>query len=203
MPQNEFNGFNDFIKIFNDYIGSFNSETSNKSDDSNSQESDEECNNCRFGNSNANATKSQRESCSDIPGGFQDIPPQLLLVIGELLGNVMAGNLPFNIQNVVGNWLQLVGQAIEVFNAQQQYYQGGPGRMYKPIYRNAANPFCSSSSDESQTNVASNKNKKSSSKSSSNETQSNNDIYQLKQSIELLTKQIEELQKQIDDLRKI
>ena len=27
MPQNEFNGFNDFIKIFNDYIGSFNSET--------------------------------------------------------------------------------------------------------------------------------------------------------------------------------
>ena len=48
MPQNEFNGFNDFIKIFNDYIGSFNSETSNKSDDSNSQESDEECNNCRF-----------------------------------------------------------------------------------------------------------------------------------------------------------
>ena len=68
MPQNEFNGFNDFIKIFNDYIGSFNSETSNKSDDSNSQESDEECNNCRFGNSNANATKSQREACSDIPG---------------------------------------------------------------------------------------------------------------------------------------
>ena len=32
----------------------------------------------------------------------------------------MAGNLPFNVQNVVGNWLQLVGQAIEVFNAQQQ-----------------------------------------------------------------------------------
>lgn len=204
MPQNEFNGFNDFIKIFNDYIGSFNSETSNKSDNSNSKESDDECNNCRFGNSNANATKSQREACSDIPGGFQDIPPQLLLVIGELLGNVMAGNLPFNIQNVVGNWLQLVGQAIEVFNAQQQYYQGGPGRMYNPIYRNAANPFCSSSSssDESQTNVNSNRNKKSSSNSSSNKTQSNNEIYQLKQSIESLTKQIEVLQKQIDDLKK-
>ncbi len=200
MPQNEFNGFNDFIKIFNDYIGSFNSETSNKSDNSNSKESDDECNNCRFGNFNANATKSQREACSDIPGGFHDIPPQLLLVIGELLGNVMAGNLPFNIQNVVGNWLQLVGQAIEVFNAQQQYYQGGPGRMYNPIYRNAANPFCSSSSDESQTNVASNK--KSSSNSSKNKTRSNNDIYQLKQSIESLTKQIEELQKQIDDLKK-
>ena len=200
MSENEFNGFNDFIKIFNNYMGSFTSERNNRSDNSSSEESNSECNNCRFGNPNANATKSQREACSDIPGGFQDIPPQLLLVIGELLGNVMAGNLPFNIQNVVGNWLQLVGQAIEVFNAQQQYYQGGPGRMYNPIYRNAANPFCSSSSDESQSNVASNK--KSNGKSSSNETQSNNDIYQLKKSIELLTDQIEELQKQIDDLKK-
>jgi len=199
MSQNE---FNDFIKIFNDYMGSFTSKRTNKSDGSSSQESYNECNNCRFGNSNANATKGQREACSDIPGGFQDIPPQLLLVIGELLGNVMAGNLPFNIQNVVGNWLQLVGQAIEVFNAQQQYYQGGPGRMYNPIYRNVANPFCSTSSDESQTNVASNKNKKSSSNSSSNSTQSNDDIYQLKQSIELLTRQIDELQKQIDDLKR-
>mgnify|MGYP004731705845 CR=1 FL=1 len=199
MSQNE---FNDFIKIFNDYMGSFTSKRTNKSDGSSSQESYNECNNCRFGNSNANATKGQREACSDIPGGFQDIPPQLLLVIGELLGNVMAGNLPFNIQNVVGNWLQLVGQAIEVFNAQQQYYQGGPGRMYNPIYRNVANPFCSTSSDESQTNVASNRNKKSSSNSSSNSTQSNDDIYQLKQSIELLTKQIDELQKQIDDLKR-
>ena len=199
MEQNGFNSFDDLINFCRNLY----EQQGNNKDDSNenSQENSERCNNCRFGNSNANATKSQREACSDIPGGFQDIPPQLLLVIGELLGNVMAGNLPFNIQNVVGNWLQLVGQAIEVFNAQQQYYQGGPGRMYNPIYRNADNPFCSSSSDESQTNVASNK--KSSSNSSTNKTQYNNDIYQLKQSIESLTKQIEVLQKQIDDLKKI
>lgn len=201
MEQNGFNSFDDLINFCRNLYGQ---QVNNKDDGNvNSQENSEKCNNCRFGNSNANATKGQREAYSDIPGGFQDIPPQLLLVIGELLGNVMAGNLPFNIQNVVGNWLQLVGQAIEVFNAQQQYYQGGPGRMYNPIYRNAANPFCSSSSDESQTNVDSNKNKKSSSKSSSNETQSNNDIYQLKQSIKSLTKQIQELQKQIDELKKI
>ena len=124
MDQNGFNGFDEFIKSFNDYISSFTSEKGNENTDN----SEETCEECRFGSSNADSTKSQREACSDIPGGFQDIPPQLLLVIGELLGNIIAGNLPFNIQNVVGNWLQLVGQAIEVFNAQQQYYQGGPGR---------------------------------------------------------------------------
>ena len=195
MPQNEFNGFNDFIKIFNDYIGSFNSETSNKSDDSNSQESDEECNNCRFGNSNANATKSQREACSDIPGGFQDIPPQLFLVIGELLGNVMAGNLPFNIQNVVGNWLQLVGQAIEVFNAQQQYFQGGPGRYYNPIYRNAANPFCPDTTDESSKNTPDHINKRK--RKTSNGTQNNTillrRIESLENEISILKEEIEKL----------
>ena len=203
MDQNGFNSFDDLINFCRNLY----EQQGNNKDNSNenSQEDSEQCNNCRFGNSNANSTKGQREAFSDIPGGFQDIPPQLLLVIGEILGNVMAGNLPFNIQNVVGNWLQLVGQAIEVFNAQQQYYQGGPGRMYNPIYRNAANPFCSSSSssDESQTNI--DKNKKSSSKgssSSSNKTQSSNEIYELKQSIESLTKQIEVLQKQIDDLKK-
>lgn len=92
-----------------------------------------------FGSNN----NSSYNNCSDIPGGFQDINPQLLLVIGELLGNVMAGNLPFNVQNVIGNWLQLVGQAIEVFNAQQQYFQGGPGRYYNLRYKNVNNPFCS------------------------------------------------------------
>ena len=118
-----------------------------------------------------------------------------------MLGNIIAGNLPFNIQNVVGNWLQLVGQAIEVFNAQQQYYQGGPGRYYNYIYRNAANPFCSSASDKGQANVASNKKKKTTSSNSSKEKESNNEIYELKQSIELLNKQIEELQKQINNLK--
>ena len=62
--------------------------------------------------------------------------------------------MPFNVQNAVANWLSLLAQSIETFNAQQQYFQGGPGRIYNPIYRNAANPYCPDSSDESQRNVS-------------------------------------------------
>lgn len=196
MYQNGFNSFDDLINFCRNLY----EQQDNSNDDR--EENSEKCNDCKFGNSNANSTKGQREACSDIPGGFQDIPPQLLLVIGELLGNVMAGNLPFNIQNVVGNWLQLVGQAIEVFNAQQQYHQGGPGRVYSPIYRNAANPFCYNSSDESQSNVASNKNKNFNDDISTNSTDFNDDIKGLKKSIELLNKQVNELQKQINDLKR-
>lgn len=196
MDQDGFNGFDDFIRSFNEYISSFNHKKDNESNESN--ESNEEC---EFGSSNANATKAQREACSDVPGGFQDFNPQILNLITVLFGNIAAQKMPFNVQNALGNWLQLFGQVIITFNAQQQYYQGGPGRIYNPIYRNAANPFCSSASDESQVNVASNKKKKSTSSNSSKESESNNEICELKQSIELLNKQIEQLQKQIDDLK--
>lgn len=64
---------------------------------------------------------------------FQNVNPELFIVVGELLGNVIANELPFNVQNAVGNWLQLVGQAIETYNAQQQYYQQGPGRFLPQI----------------------------------------------------------------------
>lgn len=74
--------------------------------------------------------------------GFQDLNPELFVLIGELLGNAIAGNLPFNVQNSLGNWFQLVGQAMLTFNAQQQYFQGGTGRYYNPKYKNVANPFC-------------------------------------------------------------
>lgn len=197
MDQDGFDGFDDFIKSFNDYISSFNY----KKDNENDNESNDECEECRFGSSNANSTKAQREACSDVPGGFQDFNPQILNLITVLFGNIAAQKMPFNVQNALGNWLQLFGQVIITFNAQQQYYQGGPGRLYNPIYRNAANPFCSSASDESQANVASNKKKKTTSSNSSKEKESNNEIYELKQSIELLNKQIEELQKQINNLK--
>ena len=87
--------------------------------------------------------KETNEVCEDIPGGFQDLNPELFVLIGELLGNAIAGNLPFNVQNSLGNWFQLVGQAMLTFNAQQQYFQGGTGRYYNPKYKNVANPFCS------------------------------------------------------------
>lgn len=97
--------------------------------------------------------------CNDLPGGFQDIDPQLYLVLGELLGNVIAGNLPINVSNSIGNWIELLGQVILTYSAQQQYFQNGPGRFYSPIYKNVGNPFCqsrSSTGSESPSNTVDN-----------------------------------------------
>lgn len=114
--------------------------------------------------------------CNDIPNGFQDMHPELFIVIAELLGNIMAGKLPFNVQNAVGNWLMLVGQAIVTFNAQQQYFQGGPGRYYDVRNKNVTNSFCSSGPDET------------SQKKSSSE-------------VESLKKDLKELKKEVNDLK--
>ena len=158
MNQNGNNSFDEFIKFFNEYMASFDSETTDENSSSNtSQASNGRCENCMFGNENAEATEDQRKACSDVPGGFQDFNPQILNLITVLFGNIAARKMPFNVQNALGNWLQLLGQVIITFNAQQQYFQGGPGRIYSPIYRNAANPFCSNSSDEGQANVSSRK----------------------------------------------
>lgn len=202
MNQNGNNSFDEFIKFFNEYMASFDSETTDENSSSNtSQASKGRCENCMFGNENAEATEDQRKACSDVPGGFQDFNPQILNLITVLFGNIAAQKMPFNVQNALGNWLQLLGQVIITFNAQQQYFQGGPGRIYSPIYRNAANPFCSNSSDEGQANVSSSKKKKTTS-SSENKVQSSNDINELKKSISELSKQIKELQSEIENLKK-
>lgn len=202
MNQNGNNSFDEFIKFFNEYMASFDSETTDENSSSNtSQASNGRCENCMFGNENAEATEDQRKACSDVPGGFQDFNPQILNLITALFGNIAAQKMPFNVQNALGNWLQLLGQVIITFNAQQQYFQGGPGRIYSPIYRNAANPFCSNSSDEGQANVSSSKKKKTTS-SSENKVQSSNDINELKKSISDLSKQIKELQSEIENLKK-
>lgn len=101
--------------------------------------------------------------CGDIPNGFQSLNPELFTIIGEILGNIIAGNIPSNVQNAIGNWLELVGQAILTYNAQQQYFQGGPGRYFSPAYYNVNNPFCStnSSNNTQNTNNKSNENKNS------------------------------------------
>lgn len=202
MNQNGNNSFDEFIKFFNEYMASFDSETTDENSSSNtSQASNGRCENCMFGNENAEATEDQRKACSDVPGGFQDFNPQILNLITVLFGNIAAQKMPFNVQNALGNWLQLLGQVIITFNAQQQYFQGGPGRIYSPIYRNAANPFCSNSSDEGQANVSSSKKKKTTS-SSENKVQSSSDINELKKSISELSKQIKELQSEIENLKK-
>ena len=101
------------------------------------------------GTDNGNTGKSGGNSfggfdfkCEDIPCGFQRMYPQLFVIIGEIIGNAVAGRLPLNVQDAFGNWLQLVGQIILTYNAQQQYFQSGPGRYFSPINYNVSNPFC-------------------------------------------------------------
>ncbi len=93
-------------------------------------------------NTEANNDFNFNFGCGDINGGFQQIYPEAFVVIAQIFGDVIAGRLPFNVQNAVGNWFELVGQAILTYNAQQQYFQGGPGRYFNPIYYNVSNPFC-------------------------------------------------------------
>lgn len=79
----------------------------------------------------------------DIPNGFQDLDPILFLVVGELIGNIIAGSTPFNVANAISNYLNLIGQVIETYAGQQAYFQGGPGRLYNKKYKNITNPFMS------------------------------------------------------------
>ena len=43
----------------------------------------------------------------DIPGGFQDINPMFFLTIGEVIGNIISGSVPFNVAVAISNWLNL------------------------------------------------------------------------------------------------
>lgn len=89
--------------------------------------------------------------CWDMPGGFQGLNPLLFTIIGDILADIMSGALPFNVQNAFGNWLQLIGQIILTCNAQQTYFQTGPGRYYNPSNINDQNPFCPSASGNGNT----------------------------------------------------
>ena len=63
---------------------------------------------------------------------LQNLHPEAVLLTAELLGNLSALHMPFNVQNLSGNWLTLIGQAILVFNAQQQLQRNGVGECYCP-----------------------------------------------------------------------
>lgn len=178
----------DYYKMFDDFMKNCGYDFSEYRDNNSSENEDSPPpgvadDDCRCGD-------------SDIPGGFQDLNPMLFIVIAQILGDVMANQLPFNLQNAIGNWLTLVGQSILTFNSQQQYFQGGPGRYYNPIYRNSANPFCESTVDESGANT-SGTSSKSSGKSSKS---SNNDgNKELQKRIETLENELEKLKKDIDN----
>ena len=140
---------------------------------------------------------------------FQNVNPELFIVVGELLGNVIANELPFNVQNAVGNWLQLVGQAIETYNAQQQYYQQGPGRYFTPDSFNVDNPFCQNRSTVSSSGQAPEQEEilpKSSRGADDSHTdmRSTDDklhIIKLQETIEKLMLRMEQLEKEIKNLK--
>lgn len=186
MSENPFKGFEDFInycnKIYND-----NTNTNESEDSPNFQDG--------------------RYYCGDVPGGFQTIDPQFFLIIGELLGNVVAGKMPFNIQNVIGNWLQLVGQAIETYNAQQQYMQSGPGRYYDIRNLNVNNPFCpwnQTSSGQSTYEESSqyiNRGSASERRSTTGEGSEDKEIRKMKENIIVLENEIEKLKKELEEIR--
>ena len=56
--------------------------------------------------------------------------PEAVITAAEVIGNISAWQMPYNVQNAIGNWLMLVGQAIVTFNAQQQYCMNGPGPCF-------------------------------------------------------------------------
>ena len=131
----------------------------------------------------------------DIPGGFQDIDPIVFITIGEVIGNIISGSVPFNVAVAISNWLNLVGQAIETYGAQQQYFQNGPGRYYDLRYKNVNNPFCSCNSKES--NYNSEDNSEGSNKKSSESLEII--IEELKDQIEKLKARVSFLEKTIVD----
>lgn len=100
-------------------------------------------------------TRENGYGCNDMPGGFQKINPALFIIIGDILGDAISGRMPFNIQNAIGNWIQLVGQAIETYSSQQAYFQSGPGRYYDPRDLNITNPLCPSASSTSTSSKSS------------------------------------------------
>ncbi|MBY6929178.1 hypothetical protein [Clostridium botulinum] len=179
MDFNNFN-FNDFF----DYI------------QNNQNTSDCNCDNQNY---SSESQSNDNTNCNDIPGGFQNLNPQVFITLGELLGNIMSANLPFNVQNALGNWLQLVGQTILTFNSQQQYFQGGPGRYYNLKYKNVANPFCPTPTNQTDTNQTSDSSENTSSNTFSKSSSKSFNKYESE--IKDLKKSIDELRREIDELK--
>ena len=113
--------------------------------------------------------------CDDIPGGFQELNPEIFTMIAALVGETLAGNMPFNVQYAIGNWLQLASQLILAYNAQQQYLQSGPGRYYDVRNKNINNSECENSNDSSKS------------------CHCKNELYELKKHIKALYEEIDRL----------
>lgn len=78
----------------------------------------------------------------DTPYGFQNINPLTYLLVANIIGNYIARNMPINIADSIGNWLQLIATSMNTYSAQQIYFESGPGMFYDPTNKNISNPAC-------------------------------------------------------------
>lgn len=131
--------------------------------------------------------------CRDMIGGFQKIYPELFVLVGEVIGAIISESLPINVQNSFGNWLQLIGQVILTYNAQQQYFQGGPGHYFRPEYYNVTNTFCENAEEYKQDGEV----KEGYRKSSGNKNNTKN----IEKEIRYLKNQILKLQIEINNIK--
>lgn len=182
---------NDEYKNINEQENNFNGE--NNQEDNGDDSSYENINN----NNTSNSNSSNYYFCGDIPGGFQNINPEIFNIIAEILADVVSGRMPFNVQNAIGNWIQLVGQAIETYNAQQEYFQSGPGRYYDLRYYNVDNPFCPNNGQSSNNSNSSNSESENSQESCSEShmTELKKVVNQLKSEIESINLRLEKVEK--------
>ena len=155
---NGYNNMNNSSNGYNNMNNNSNGQTNNRNNNSRNNSNNNNKNNPNMNNSTNNSGKNCKfdptagasenyckNANSDMQGGFQDVNPELFIALGDILGMILSCNMPFNVQNAFGNWLQLIGQAILTYNAQQQYFMGGPGRYFDPVFRNINNPFYSPS----------------------------------------------------------
>ena len=173
-----FNGWGNFEDLIRSYSNNNNNSSNNNTTTNNNTNNSNNNNNNNNTTTNNNNTNNNT-NCNDIPPSpFQTIPPELFAIISEIIGNIIAGNIPFNVQNLI---------------AQQQYFESGPGRYYDPKNYNISNPFCSNNSTNTNGNASS------TSTSSSTSSSKSNDISIAK--IENLEKQIQELTKELNEIK--
>lgn len=172
----------------------YNGNAQNNANSPNSYNLDDESEGKGSGAGGWNPFTGFKPNCNDVFNGFQTLNPEVFNIIGEILADVVAGRIPFNVQNALGNWIQLVGQIIETYSAQQNYFQSGPGRFYNLKYYNVANPFVPSNEQETNSSQSS---------VSSNNITSENQLDDIRKTIEELRKDIRHIDERIDNIENL
>lgn len=197
------NLFEEFLKNYKDAAkkdsNNDNTNTSSSGDNkSNSSKNNNSSNSDTSGNSNSNSSNNENKCRffnNDICWGFQDLNPELFTVMGSILGAVISSNLPFNVQNALGNWISLLGQTILTYNAQQQYFESGPGKCYNINRRNIENSDCPYNDPQKSNNESDTKDK-TDRKKSKDEDNIEEKLKKLEKELETLKNKILELSKE-------